>query len=837
MAEAPIQVVLNADNYHTDRERPNGGGPEADFFEGNDAAFVEHKQVLRRQLDGIADAIANNPFAQTGFGKITLRRSRWAKSHRPTRALFPPERAKSAGGTDLGEFIVELTPDRARRVSADIEATEEVTRYRPNRRTGREEAAPSRARAETSSIQAIALWQPADRRRFTVEQALEWFRDPRSAASYLVELFERPIPESDWDTLPDHKRSLFRSFREGLQALGPGLVVEGRSYSAAGRVWVLVRLEQSTTPPRIQIDTEQRLAGRGTGAQSTPNLSPERHVNLLAFLDQHPLVRRVRLQPILSRSHSAAGPPGAGQVILPAPAAGTHYPKVGVIDGGICAALNPWVQARWTLLAPAHQDLAHGSFIAALLVAGRSLNQEAAIAEPDGCELADVALLPTEANPAAFGQYFPNGVADFLDEVEVAVGQMRQQYGIRVFNLSINVQDLQADPDGYSPFAERLDAIADATDSIFVISAGNLDPADLRAEWPVDAVAALRILAATRDDRVLVPAESIRNISVNAINPAGLPACVPYALANYSRRGPGLRTGVKPDFCHIGGAGQTRLPAATGLKSIDIAGALTEGCGTSYAAPLLARTLAGIDDAIEGDVSRETLLALTVHHASRPEPFQAEALTGLARELIGFGIPLPTDAILQGSEHQVTLVFAGRLQKDKQLTFNFTWPDVLTARDGRCSGYARLTLVTHPPLDYRFGAELVRVNVNARLQQAKLGGGYQGQLHETYLPTAGDEALYESELIEQGFKWSPVKTYARNLPRGIGKSSSWRLVVDTLTRANEPFPDRGVPFSAILTIADPSGERPVFNAMRQSLQALGVQIADVRVAARVVARV
>jgi len=62
-------------------------------------------------------------------------------------------------------------------------------------------------------------------------------------------------------------------------------------------------------------------------------------------------------------------------------------------------------------------------------------------------------------------------------------------------------------------------------------------------------------------------------------------------------------------------------------------------------------------------------------------------------------------------------------------------------------------------------------------------------------------------------------------------------LADTLTRANEPYPERGVPFTAMLTIADPKGERPVFNAMRQSLQALGVQIADVRVAARVVARV
>jgi hypothetical protein len=836
MAEAPIQVVLNADNYHTERERPNGGGREADFFEGNDAAFVAHKNFLRRQLEGVAEAIESNPFARTGFGKITLRRSRWAKTHRPTRALFRPERTRSVGGTDLGEFIVELTPDRARRVSADIGATEDVTRYRQNRKTGREEAAPSRARAETSAIQTIALWQPADRRRFTVEQALEWFQDPRSSAGYLVELFERPIPEADWDTLTDYKRTLFRSFREGLLAAGPGLVVESRSYSPAGRVWMLVRLEQSMAPPRIQLDTESRLAARGAGAQS-PDLSIARHADLLAFLDQHPLVRRVRLQPRVSRSHVGTGAPMASGAKLPVPTTGTSYPKVGVIDGGICTALDPWIQARWSLLAPAHQDLAHGSFIGALLVAGGSLNREAAIAEPDGCTLADIGLLPTESNPAAFGQYFPNGVTDFVDEVEAAVGQTRQQYGIRVFNLSINVQDLQADPDGYSPFAERLDAIADATDSIFVISAGNLHPANLRAEWPVDPLAALRIFAATQCDRVLVPAESIRNISVNAINPAGIAPCVPYALANYSRRGPGLRTGVKPDFCHIGGAGQTRLPIGTGLKSIDTAGVLTEGCGTSYAAPLLARTLAGIDAAIEGGVSRETLLALTVHHASRPEPFQAEALTGLARELVGFGMPLPTDAILQGSEHQVTLVFSGRLQKDKQLTFNFTWPDVLTARDGRCSGYARLTLATHPPLDYRFGAELVRVNVNARLQQAKLGGGYQGQLHETYLPIAGDDALYESEMIEQGFKWSPVKTYARNLPRGIGKSSSWRLVVDTLTRANEPFPERGVPFSAILTIADPSGEQPVFNAMRQSLQALGVQIADVRVAARVVARV
>ena len=47
----------------------------------------------------------------------------------------------------------------------------------------------------------------------------------------------------------------------------------------------------------------------------------------------------------------------------------------------------------------------------------------------------------------------------------------------------------------------------------------------------------------------------------------------------------------------------------------------------------------------------------------------------------------------------------------------------------------------------------------------------------------------------------------------------------------------GVPFTAILTISDPEAEKPVFNDMRQSLQAIGTQIADIRTAARITPRV
>jgi hypothetical protein len=108
-------------------------GAEADFFEGNDAAFVAHKQVLRQQLDSVAQTIENNAFAKTGFGKITLRRSRWAKTHRPIRALFPPERTKSVGGTDLGEFIVELRALRSQRT--EHKTCHRIAGYKPSFRS------------------------------------------------------------------------------------------------------------------------------------------------------------------------------------------------------------------------------------------------------------------------------------------------------------------------------------------------------------------------------------------------------------------------------------------------------------------------------------------------------------------------------------------------------------------------------------------------------------------------------------------------------------------------------------------------------------------------------
>ncbi|MGH1560263.1 S8 family serine peptidase [Caulobacter segnis] len=68
------------------------------------------------------------------------------------------------------------------------------------------------------------------------------------------------------------------------------------------------------------------------------------------------------------------------------------------------------------------------------------------------------------------------------------------------------------------------------------------------------------------------------------------------------RARPGLQVGVKPDVAAYGGAGGARPGASTGLSSLTPAGLRQDVVGTSFAAPLVARGLAGLDVATEGEL-------------------------------------------------------------------------------------------------------------------------------------------------------------------------------------------------------------------------------------------
>jgi hypothetical protein len=328
--------------------------------------------------------------------------------------------------------------------------------------------------------------------------------------------------------------------------------------------FISARLGRSAQPPTILLDSMVPPDHKRPFEIIPFDQSIERHRRLLNFLDHHPLVRHVDLPPVVVRNidgamESAQAAAGEGRarpddLSVPTRNSSRTYPRMGVIDGGISPELSDWVIDRWDLLDAADVDHAHGTFIGGLAVAGSMLNGNEICAEPDGIEIVDVAVYPNDQNIAAFSSYYPDGVTQFFDEIEYAIADAKARHGVRVFNMSLNIQH-PAQPDRYSAFAARADQIAEANDAILFLSSGNTAPQDLRPEWPTDETQALVNLASARNDALLVPSESVRNVAVAALNPPNLSNSVAYAPTRYSRRGPGLRAGVKPDLAHFGGSG------------------------------------------------------------------------------------------------------------------------------------------------------------------------------------------------------------------------------------------------------------------------------------------
>lgn len=845
---APIQIVLNHENFEEAREVSQGGSKK-DFFAHRDADFAAHKRGLIERAESIANILEGQPEGGIGFVKVVLRKSAWAKSHRPLNSLFRADRVPLVGGGDLGELYFEVDPPRLRTLGREIRKAEEETRLKLNLRTGKEQPNPSTIKSEVGAIERVELYGVTDRRDFSVEDAVAWLSNPLTGSSYHIELFEAPPARSEWDALHPSRQRLYLSFVEGLARVGQGLNVQRLPTALREHPQLSLRLGRSDEPPAIMLTTVLSSDRRPKRDLVPFDNRVDRHMDLLSFLDSHPLVRRIELPPVVTRtiedekisgrSSATAGRTVPEAARIPGRIDGESYPILGIVDGGVSNAIDPWVIDKWDVLSDEDTDLEHGTFIGGLALAANSMNGSSVCQDPDGMDLVDVAVFPDENQANAFESYYPAGVPDFFDEIEAAVAGTQAQYGVRVFNMSLNIQH-QAAPNRYSSFASRLDGIAEAQDALFVVSAGNTDPQNTRPEWSADNTQALVDLVSAREDGILMPAESVRNLAVAALNPPGSSSIVPYAPANYSRRGPGVRAGVKPDLAHVGGTGSPQPHFGHGLYSIRPDGSVCDSCGTSYAAPLVAKTAALLDHSIEGDVSRETLMALLLHHAQMPEVLQSKLLRPVGRDLVGFGVPPGAQQILEGDDHQITLVFASRLRRDQQIEFNFAWPSSMVLPGGKCRGHAKLTLVSTPPLDTRYGAEFVRVNISAKLQQEEPkedGSAWKGRLNPIYLPGDTEGRRIEAERIEHDLKWSPVKSFEKSMPRGVGKSSNWRLFVEYLTRSREELPENGVPFTAILTIRDPRMEVGVFDEMRQNLQSIGAVIEDIRTAARITPRV
>lgn len=801
MANNPIQIVLNAQNY-VQRSDINPGGANKDFYAGRNEDFARHREAITAQLNELQQAFAGAKSDEVFYARVDLQSEAWAKSHRPIQKVFSTRNQLYVGGAELGSMVVELTPADIPRITSVVASAETVVAQ--VEKNGKLIAKPSRIRSEVGAIKSVRSYAAADRRNFSAEQAARWLADPRTGGAYYVETFIswKTIEERGSEGFKTRGARVLSKFETGLNGLNLPIEV-----SRASDQWINASI--------YIIKVNATILDNTTDAVRI-------HAALLEFLDNQAAVKTVLLPPILQAAQVGDGE--AGSPIIPPPSNDRTYPIVGIIDTGVSKypALNAWSAGSIDFLDDETQDVSHGTFIAGLVTAADVLNTDPIFSESK-CRYYDLGLHPTA--DGIYSDYYPKGFLDFLEQLDAELPAAKEK-GVRVFNMSLAVTTPVAD-DGYSLFANILDEISDKHDVLFILPSGNLDGGLARDEWPLNPNDAMAMLAAypfAGQDRIFQPADSIRSLVVGAVDPQTTAGG--FLPSRYTRRGPGPSLGAKPDVAHVGGKFDTN----SGLHSISPSGEAVQSCGTSYSTPLVAKTVAALDHAIEGDISREALTALVIHHADTPSGLDKPVLRPIAHHFVGAGIPRHADDTLLVEDYEITLVFNGTLVNGHELRFNFAWPTSLVDTRGGCSGEVKLTLVYRPPTDRKFGGEFVRINLDAYLRQEEINPGTGEIGFKGRLKGDGSKQL-EKELVKHGAKWWPVKKLQGNF-KSIGKSSQWRLVIDPLARSEFVMPESGIPFSAVLTISDPKKTAPIFNQMRLQLQNAGANVSDIRSALR-----
>ena len=496
----------------------------------------------------------------------------------------------------------------------------------------------------------------------------------------------------------------------------------------------------------------------------------------------------------------------------PIPENGVEYPKVGVIDSGISKdhpTLNPWIIERTIYDPDVYQNNFHGSFVAGLVCMGSHLNGEEICPDAEMIKIVDVQILP---DPSKQEIEEDELILRLLDSIPT----LSQRHQLRIWNMSLGLS-ISVKDENFSSLGSFLDIFQEENNIILTLPSGNYAHANQR-KWPPQN-------NIRNADKLQVPADSVRAITVGAIackenNDSIVKKNQP---ASYSCKGPGPSYIVKPELIHYSGNvglnNGTLYSLNQGILSFDENGRITEDAGTSFACPLVARTLAILDHKLDSSTSNNLIKALAIHHSQIP--YEAKIHDDIL-PYVGFGVPSSTNNILNCTESSITLVFEQEIYEGHSLNYPFVWPESLRDENGKCRGDVKMTLVAGVPLDSNFGSEYIRANITASLGaktflKAKNKYVFMSKLKENPKFEGG---IYEEKLIKNGYKWKPIKKYEGSF-RGI-KTDEWRIHVSMLLRDEISLDTAPLKFALIFTLSDPKGLTPVYDEVVLGLENVNV---------------
>ena len=595
--------------------------------------------------------------------------------------------------------------------------------------------------------------------------------------------------------------------------------------------------------PKLVEDFEITCRKHGITVRSNPGYSPSsftyaiecRNVEDVEVLSRIVGVRSIAPMPLIRTIRPR---PFAAKPLPPLPKADNvtgDFPVVVVVDSGISdkkPGLESWVVGRDSHVAAQYRNTDHGSFVAGLICWGKQLNPTIAGLDNNPCGVFDLQVIPND-DPAK-GDTSPLLESEFLVSLEEALQQHANKF--KVWNLSLGTATVCA-LDRFSTLAEELDNLQERYQVSFVISAGNYDTPPL-LDFP-------RAGGQVQAGRITTPADSVLGITVGAVSHVDYRSKGPkkHHPSAFSRHGAGPNYVIKPDLVHYGGSCSTDLAHIAGIRSVNGTGS-AENLGTSFATPLVARTLAQIYHQVTPTPSPVLAKALLTHHAR--DPRTSWRVPDGDENFFGFGLPAPAPYCLECLPYTSTLVFDDVLRPGYFLEWNdFPYPPSLK-RYGKYFGEVWMTVAFAPARGERWGMEYCETHIDAhfgvyRKERSRETGRVKPKLKFVGLVPPEHKnvgELYESYQVEKLRKWAPVRTYYGSMGNGE-RGERWRMMLRLLTRHGiedeEAFKPQ--PFSLIVTISDPEKKVRVYDEMAQIVRnRFQSQNLTVRTAARVKTR-
>lgn len=497
---------------------------------------------------------------------------------------------------------------------------------------------------------------------------------------------------------------------------------------------------------------------------------------------------------------------------------------IGIIDSGISdnnKYLKDYIYDREIFVGEDYINPAHGTFVASMIQYGDILN-DIDSENNRRFKFLDVVAIPN-SNPN-FGPVDGINEKDLMDIIETVVETHHEK--VKVWNLSLGNENNICNGK-MSDLAIFCDYIQDKYEVQFFISSGNKNSLPLRT-WPSQ--------ISDDSDRIISPADSVRAITVGSIAHKALPDSIVKSdePSPFSRRGPGANYIVKPDVVDYGGNYRANIGYRdVGMKGLGINGEVIENVGTSFSTPRVVRKYASILD--EMNEKDDLLARAMLIHSARMNSRDKIGSNNENIKYYGFGMPEDNiNNILLCSENEVTLVFRQRISSGSHLELlDFPYPESLI-KENKYTGEIGMTLLYNSPLDAEFGQEYCRTNINVGFgpyrykEDGKLDYKSEVPLEKNW------ESRCEKEQVENGFKWSPTKSYYRNIKNGLKIGDGWKLRVDMMARykAKVIYQD----FVLILTIRDNTEQNDIYSEVINGLRNNGYITSDLMVRSQVRAR-